>query len=80
MTSGKYMTRMFRYYFRRPTIWASQTGNITLRPYQAEAMEAVISSVYHCRHLEFVWIFPRQSGKDETLAVLVQYLLAFNSP
>jgi hypothetical protein len=71
------MTRKLKQYLRHPTEWALQAGDIQLRPYQAEAMEAVISSVYHSRHLEFVWIFPRQSGKDETLAVMLQYLLTF---
>ena len=52
-----------------------RTGSNQLRPYQAKAIEAVISSIMHRRGLEFVWIFPRQSGKDESMAMLVQYLL-----
>jgi superfamily II DNA or RNA helicase len=36
-----------------------RTGSNQLRPYQAKAIEAVISSIMHRRGLEFVWIFPR---------------------
>jgi hypothetical protein len=50
-------------------------GNVALRPYQEEAIKAVVNSVRKRRGLPFVWIFPRQSGKDEALAILVQYLL-----
>ena len=50
-----------------------------MRPYQEEAVHAVVHSIrYHLGH-SFVWIFPRQSGKDEALALLVQYLLTLFS-
>ena len=51
-------------------------GNIKLRSYQELAIQAVVNSVRKKRGMTFVWIFPRQSGKDEALAILVQYLLA----
>ena len=54
----------------------SRAGNICLRPYQAVAVRAVVDSIRRKRGLSFVWIFPRQSGKDEALTLLVQYLLA----
>jgi hypothetical protein len=60
---------------RRPALFSFQTGSIKLRPYQEQAIQAVIDSVVYERGMEFTWIFPRQSGKDESLAVLVQYLL-----
>ena len=50
-----------------------------MRPYQAEAFLAIIRSIYCKKSLEFVWIFPRQSGKEETVAILVQYLLCHYS-
>jgi hypothetical protein len=46
-----------------------------LRSYQEVAIQAVVNSVQKKRGMSFVWIFPRQSGKDEALAILVQYLL-----
>ena len=53
----------------------SLAGNVQLRPYQEIAIQAVVNSVRKMRGMSFVWIFPRQSGKDEALAILVQYLL-----
>jgi len=63
------------YLLRRPERF-SQAGNVTLRPYQEKAIQAVTNSVRKRRGFSYVWIFPRQSGKDEALAILVQYLLA----
>ncbi len=77
MTPVRGTTRMIKYLLRRPAEFALQSGDIALRPYQAAAVEAVISSVFHQRSLEFVWIFPRQSGKDEALANLVLYFLTY---
>ena len=54
----------------------AEAGNILLRPYQQVAAQAVANSVLRQRGFSFVWIFPRQSGKDEALAITVQYLLA----
>ncbi|MGA2489998.1 MAG: hypothetical protein ABSF99_07390 [Anaerolineales bacterium] len=73
------LTEYIKWLIRRPQMYSLQASNIQLRPYQAAAVEAVISSVYHTRGYHFVWIFPRQSGKDESLAVLVSYLLAYYS-
>lgn len=46
-----------------------------LRWYQVEPVDAVIDSCLHNRGLEFLWIFPRQSGKDEAVAQMVVFLL-----
>jgi hypothetical protein len=54
-------------------------AHITLRPYQQLAVRAVIESVRQASGLSLVWIFPRQSGKDEALALLMAYLLTFCS-
>jgi len=54
----------------------AEAGNVQLRPYQQGAIQAVANSVLRQRGFSFVWILPRQSGKDEALAIEVQYLLA----
>jgi hypothetical protein len=46
-----------------------------LRGYQVEPANAVIDSCLHNKGLEFLWVFPRQSGKDETIAQLETFLL-----
>ena len=48
---------------------------LSLHPYQVEAANAVIDSCLRGKGLEFLWVFPRQSGKDETIAQLVVFLL-----
>jgi hypothetical protein len=48
---------------------------VPLRRYQVEAANAVIASCLTQSGNEFLWIFPRQSGKDEAVAQLVAYLL-----
>jgi hypothetical protein len=63
------------YLLRKPGRFA-QAGNVQLRPYQQCAIQAVANSVLRQRGFSIVWIFPRQSGKDEALAIEVQYLLA----
>src|SRR5574338_789646 len=54
-------------------------NTIQLRPYQAEAAQAVLQSVLNNDGETFVWIFARQGGKDETLAALYQYLMVLFS-
>jgi hypothetical protein len=48
---------------------------VPLHPYQLEPVQAVLDSCLHHRGLEFLWVFPRQSGKDEAVAQLCTYLL-----
>ena len=48
---------------------------ITLRPYQLEAAQAIVKSVFARDGMSFVIIFSRQSGKDEMLAILFLFLL-----
>ncbi len=69
-------TRCKRYaYLLRRAERFPLAGNVALRPYQEVAFKGVVNSVRKRRGMNLVWIFPRQSGKDETLAILVQYLL-----
>ena len=49
---------------------------IPLYPYQEEAAEAIVNSVFMRDGMTFVIIFCRQSGKDETLAILFLFLMA----
>ncbi len=46
-----------------------------LRPYQVEPLNAILDSILCRRGLEFLLIFPRQSGKNEAVAQLLVYLL-----
>ena len=46
-----------------------------LRHYQLEPVRAILDSVLHQRGLEFLLVFPRQSGKNEAIAQLLVYLL-----
>ncbi len=50
-------------------------GLVHLRPYQVEAANAVIDSVFNHLGRTFVWKFARQGGKDETLTALYTYLM-----
>ena len=72
-------TRRAESLLRNPEMFALWGAHVQLRPYQAEALNAVVHSVRNHLGLTFVWIFPRQSGKDESLALMVQYLLTFSS-
>lgn len=49
--------------------------NFPLYQYQIKPLLAVIQSVLHHQGLEFLLIFPRQSGKNEAVAHLLVYLL-----
>jgi hypothetical protein len=46
-----------------------------LRHYQLEPLRAIVDSVLNRKGLEFLLIFPRQSGKNEAVAQLLVYLL-----
>ncbi len=48
---------------------------VGLRSYQVRPADAVIDSCLNGRGLEFLWVFPRQSGKDEAVAQLCAFLL-----
>jgi hypothetical protein len=54
------------------------TPGYALRPYQAAAIEAVWRSVRDGAGRQIAWVFSRQAGKDEALAILLAFLLARN--
>jgi hypothetical protein len=58
-------------------LFSAAAIRLALREYQVIACDAVIDSVLQGRGHEFLWIFPRQSGKDEALAQLCVFLLTF---
>ena len=48
---------------------------LPLYGYQVAPANAVIDSCLNRKGMEFLWVFPRQSGKDETIAQLSTFLL-----
>ncbi len=48
---------------------------LRLRDYQAEPLRAIVESIRKREGLEFLLVFPRQSGKNEAVAQLLAYLL-----
>ena len=48
---------------------------VPLRQYQLQPLQAVLDSVLNRRGLDFLLVFPRQSGKNELVAHLMVYLL-----
>ena len=54
-------------------------SGLRLRHYQEESARAIVDSVLQHRGLNFVVIFPRQSGKNELQAQLQAYLLTLLS-
>lgn len=48
---------------------------LPLHRYQSEPAQAIIDSVINNEGLEFLLVFPRQSGKDETIGQIQVYLL-----
>jgi hypothetical protein len=75
MPKRNYLRELCGQLLRHPDQFAHWGGHVQLRPYQQQAIQAVIDSVRKSKGLTLVWIFPRQSGKDEALAVMVSYLL-----
>ncbi len=60
---------------RDPALFSALVIRIPLRRYQLEPLRAILDSVLNHRGLEFLLIFPRQSGKNEAVAQLLAYLL-----
>jgi hypothetical protein len=62
-----------------PRDFARYAIGIPLRPYQQEVADAILASILNRLGLSFVVVFPRQSGKNETLAHIQAYLLCLLS-
>jgi len=56
-------------------LFSTLVVQLPLRRYQTAAANAVIQSCLRGAGLDFLWVFPRQSGKDETIAQLCVFLL-----
>ncbi|HDZ36982.1 MAG TPA: hypothetical protein ENH62_01625 [Marinobacter sp.] len=48
---------------------------LPLRDYQVGPADAVVQSILMNKGLEFLWVFPRQSGKDESIGQMLTFLL-----
>jgi hypothetical protein len=74
------LTRQERYILRSRLrsmkYFSSGFLGVHLRPYQLQAADAIIKSVFARDGESFVVIFARQSGKDEMIANLILFLLA----
>jgi hypothetical protein len=57
-------------------LFSSLVIQVPLRGYQIGPADAVIDSCVRGKGLEFLWVFPRQSGKDEAVAQLCAFLLS----
>src|SRR5512139_3124521 len=58
-----------------PRLFSSLVLRLPLRRYQLVPLKAILESVLNRRGLEFLLVFPRQSGKNEAVAHLLVYLL-----
>ena len=72
-------TPIIKKLLRDPVIFARHASQLTFRNYQRGVIEAIFDSVIHARGMEFVVMFPRQSGKNELQAQLEVYLLTLLS-
>jgi hypothetical protein len=60
-------------------LFSQYLSGIRLRSYQQNVARAIVDSVVHARGLNFVVMFPRQSGKNELQAQIEAYLLTLYS-
>ncbi len=67
--------RRLKRILRSIRLFSALVVQVGLRAYQITPADAVVDSCVHRRGLEFLWVFPRQSGKDEAVAQLVTFLL-----
>ena len=69
----------YKWLLRDPERFTRVASGIKLRKYQHGVLSAILDSVLDGRGLNFVVIFPRQSGKNELQAQLETYLLTLFS-
>jgi hypothetical protein len=69
------VSRAAKALLRDPALFSRLVIGRPLRRYQIEPLRAILDSVLNKRGREFLLIFPRQSGKNETIAQLLAYLL-----
>ncbi len=69
----------YKWLLRDPERFTRVASGIKLRNYQRGVLSAILDSVLNERGLNFVIVFPRQSGKNELQAQLETYLLTLFS-
>lgn len=69
------VTAAARHFLANIQLFSQYVLKIPLRRYQIAPLQAVIKSILNQEGLEFLLIFPRQSGKNEATAHLMVYLL-----
>jgi len=69
----------YKWLLRDPERFTRVASGIKLRDYQRGVLSAILDSVLNERGLNFVVVFPRQSGKNELQAQLETYLLTLFS-
>jgi hypothetical protein len=62
-------------FLRDPALYSAHVIGMPLHDYQLAPLRAVAESVLYERGLEYLLVMPRQSGKNETVAHLITYLL-----
>lgn len=70
---------VYKKLLRDPVTFARSASGLALRKYQRGVIEAIFDSVINGCGMEFVVMFPRQSGKNELQAQLEVYLLTLLS-
>lgn len=75
MTAPGRITQAVRHILSDVSLFSRLVLKLPLYRYQVQAVTAVIDSVLNRRGLEFLLVFPRQSGKNEAVAQLLVYLL-----
>lgn len=69
------LTMAARHFLANIQLFSQYILKFPLRQYQIAPLKAVIKSIINRQGLEFILIFPRQSGKNEAIAHLIVYLL-----
>ena len=69
----------YKWLLRDPERFTRVASGIKLRNYQRGVLSAILDSVLNDLGLNFVIVFPRQSGKNELQAQLETYLLTLFS-
>jgi len=70
---------VYKKLLRDPVVFARHASGLSFRSYQRGVVEAIVDSVINNHGMEFVVMFPRQSGKNELQAQLEVYLLTLFS-
>lgn len=68
--------RLLTYLLRDIERFSTHVIGLPLYGYQLDPLRHIIDSVLHNAGREYLLVFPRQSGKNESIAQLLVYLLA----